>query len=194
MTAPKMRSSDAGELQTKKQQILAAARGMNAERFTPAEIEQIRRRLIAEHGFEAKTSADYIASVLSEAGMRVVFSTRADTQGKYEEEFRDLLHFSTLDEAEVCLVRLDELLRKFRGEGEGAAAERVLEVGRLGRRRAEMIARNPRVESSKRAEKEEAAHWFAIWLETPDVFFDWLEARKQSPEYQQRFGDAAKQE
>ena len=33
----------------------------------------------------------------------------------------------------------------------------------------------------KREEKEEIAHWFAIWLETPDTFFDWLEVRKESP-------------
>jgi hypothetical protein len=32
------------------------------------------------------------------------------------------LHFATLEEAEMCLVRLDELLRKFRAEGETAAA------------------------------------------------------------------------
>ncbi len=173
---------------TKKELILEVARSLEKPRFTPAEIEQIRRQLIAHLGANGKTSADYVISVLEDAGMRVVRSTRADTEGRYEEEFHDLLHFSTLDEAEMCLVRLDELLRKFSIEGERAAAERVREVGRLGRRRAEMIARNHKVEPAKRAEKEEVAQWFAIWLETPDVFFDWLEARKQSPDFQQRFG------
>ena len=173
---------------TKKQRILEIARGLSVERFTPAEIEQIRRQLIARAGATGKTSPDYIASVLEDAGLRVVWSTRADTQGHYEEEFHDLLHFATLEDAEMCLVRLDELLRKFRGEGDRAAVERVLEVGRLGRRRAEMIARNPKVEPQKRAEKEEVMQWFKIWLETPDAFFDWLEVRKQSLEFQQRFG------
>lgn len=171
------------EPQTKKQQILQAARALGAPKFTPAEIEQIRRKLIAEQGEEGKTSADYIAAVLEEAGLRVVLSKQADTEGLYEEQFQDLLHFSTLDEAEMCIVRLDELLRKFRAEGERAAAERVLDVGRLGRRRAEMIAHNKKVEPHKRAEKEEMARWFALWLATPDIFFDWLEVRKQSPEY-----------
>ncbi len=174
----------------KKQAILQIARGLNTLRFTPAEVEQIRRRMMADFGAAGKTSPDYIVSVLEDAGLRVVWSTRADTEGKYEEEFHDLLHFSTLEEAEMCLVRLDELLRKFRASGERAAAERALEVGRLGRRRAEMIARNPKVEPAKRTEKEEIAHWFAIWLETPDAFFDWLEVRKQSPEFLQRFGSA----
>jgi len=47
----------------------------------------------------------------------------------------------------------------------------VLDVARLGKRRAEMIARNRKVEPQKRAEKEEMSNWFRIWLETPDAFF-----------------------
>jgi hypothetical protein len=182
------------ESPTKKKLILEAARAMSKPRFTPAEIEQIRRQLIAQMGAAGKTSPDYIVSVLQEAGMRVLWATRADAEGQYEEEFTDLLHFSTLDEAEMCLVRLDELLRKFQAEAERAAAERVREVARLGRRRAEMIARNHKVDARKRAEKEEIAHWFAIWLETPDAFFDWLEVRKQSPAFREQFPPEAESE
>jgi len=179
--------------QTKKAMILEIARGLGATRFTPAEFEQIRRQMVARLGEAGKTSPDHIAGVLEEAGLRVVWSTRADTEGRYEEEFRDLLHFSTLEEAEMCLMRLDELWRKFRGAGETAAAERVLEVARLGRRRAEMIARNTKVEAHKRAEKGEISQWFQIWLETPEAFFDWLELRKQSAEFQSKFGTADQQ-
>ena len=191
-----MRSSDSnehssGDSSTKKALILEAAHGLGKPRFTPAEIEQIRRQLIAQLGARGKTSPDYIVSVLENAGLRVVWSTQSDTEGRYEEEFADLLHFSTLAEAEMCLVRLDELLRKFTIEGERVAAERVREVARLGRRRAEMIARNQKVDAQKREEKEEISHWFAIWLETPEAFFDWLEVRKQSPEFKEKYPHAA---
>ena len=172
---------------TKKEAILEIARALGSPRFTPAEIEQVRRQLIVRLGEAGKTSADYIAGVLGDAGLRVVLSARADTEGRYEVEFQDLLHFATLDDAEMCLVRLDELWRKFQAEGERAAAERVLEVARLGRRRAQMIARNTKVAAQKRAEKSEVEQWFRIWLETPDAFFDWLELRKQSAEFQARF-------
>lgn len=176
-----------GGSSTKKALIVEVARALKKPRFTPAEIEQIRRQLIARHGEQGKTSPDYIVSVLQEAGLRVVMSTKSDTEGRYEEEFEDLLHFSTLDEAEMCIIRLDELLRKFLAEDEHTAAERVREVAKLGKRRAEMIARNHKVDAQKRAEKEEIAHWFTIWLETPGAFFDWLEVRKQSPEFHKQF-------
>jgi hypothetical protein len=39
------------------------------------------------------------------------------------------------------------------------------------------------VSPDKRAEKQEIATWFRIWLETPDLFFDWLELRKASEEF-----------
>lgn len=190
MSPSHSRAPDEGGSPSKKALILEAARVLAKPRYTPAEIEQIRRQLIAQLGAQGKTAPDYIVSVLEEAGMRVVWSTRSDTEGRYEEEFTDLLHFSTLEEAEMCLVRLDELFRKFLLDNEQAAVERVREVARLGRRRAEMISRNHKVDVYKRAEKEEIAHWFAIWLETPDAFFEWLEVRKQSPDFLNKFPSA----
>ena len=175
---------------TKKALILQIARAIGAQKFTPAEIEQVRRRLIADHGEEGKTGSDYIADVLKSAGFRVVLTQQEEAEDQYEEEFEDLLHFKTLSDAELSIMRLDELMRKFQSQNERAAVERVLNVARLGKRRAEMIARNPKVEPSKRAEKVEIANWFRIWLETPDAFFDWLDVRKQSRDFQEQFPQA----
>jgi hypothetical protein len=174
-------------LKSKKDLILETAREIAAAKWTPAEIDQLRRRLIAEHGEGAKTGADYIADVLKDAGWKVVLNLQEEAEDQYEEEFEDLLHFKTLEDAEVSIMRLDELMRKFRDKGEHAAVERVLNVARLGKRRAEMIARNHKVEPYKRAEKEEIAGWFRIWLETPDAFFDWIDVRKQSPDFKSKF-------
>jgi hypothetical protein len=174
-------------LETKKAMILRAAAAIGADKWTPAEIDQLRRKLLADHGAEGKTGSDYIADVLQAAGWRVVLTQQEEAEDQFEEEFEDLLHFKTLGDAEVSLMRLDELLRRFKAHGEKAAGERVMEIGRLGKRRAEMIARNHKVEAHKRAEKEEIANWFRIWLENPDAFFDWLDVRKQSPEFRATF-------
>lgn len=179
---------------TKKSLILETARRIGVQKWTPAEIEQLRRRLIAEHGEGGKTSAEYVAEVLESAGWKLLLSQQEDAEDQYEEEFEDLLHFKTLEDAEVSVMRLDELMRKFREQGENAAVERVLSVARLGKRRAEMIARNQKVEAPKRAEKEEIASWFRIWLETPDAFFDWLDVRKRSAEFQRKFPQAGAEE
>jgi len=176
-------------LQTKKSMILEAARDLGIQKWTTAEIDQLRRKLIADHGEAGKSSNDYIADVLKSTGWKVQLSEREEAEERFEEEFEDILHFRTLADAEVSLTRLDELLRRFRTHGESAAVERVLEIARLGKRRAEMIFHNRKVDARKREEKREIAEWFRIWLETPDAFFDWLEVRKASPDFRGKFGD-----
>ncbi len=175
---------------SKKDLILDTAREIGASKWTLAEIDQLRRRLHAEHGEAGKTSSEYIGDVLKTAGWKVLLTLQEEAEEQYEEEFEDLLHFKTLEDAEVSIMRLDELARKFRAHGEQAAVERVLGIARLGKRRAEMISRNHKVEPHKREEKTEIANWFRIWLETPDAFFDWLDVRKQSPDFRARFPEA----
>jgi len=175
---------------SKKELILETAREIGASKWTLAEIDQLRRRLQAEHGEAGKTSSDYIGDVLKSAGWKVLLTLQEEAEEQYEEEFEDLLHFKTLEDAEVSIMRLDELMRKFQAHSEHAAVERVLGVARLGKRRAEMISRNHKVEPHKREEKVEIANWFRIWLETPDAFFDWLDVRKQSPDFRARFPEA----
>jgi len=175
---------------SKKDLILDTAREIGASKWTLAEIDQLRRRLHAEHGEAGKTSSEYIGDVLKSAGWKVLLTLQEEAEEQYEEEFEDLLHFKTLEDAEVSIMRLDELMRKFQAHGEHAAVDRVLGVARLGKRRAEMISRNHKVEASKREEKVEIANWFRIWLETPDAFFDWLDVRKQSPDFRARFPQA----
>jgi hypothetical protein len=177
------------ELQTKKALILEAARELGIQKWTTAEIDQLRRKLIADHGDAGKSNNDYISDVLKSMGWRVQLSEREEAEERFEEEFEDILHFRTLQDAEVSITRLDELLRRFQAHHEKAAAERVLEIARLGKRRAEMISHNRKVEAQKREEKREIAEWFRIWLETPEAFFDWLEVRKSSPDFREKFGD-----
>lgn len=170
--------------------ILELARELGASVYTPAEVEQIRRQLLARFGAEGSATVERIAEVLQAGGLRVRRPQEEGAQ-RYDEEFRDLLRFATLEDAELCLVRLDDLLRKFRAQGDRTGEERVFEVARLGRRRAMMIARNARVDAEKRAEKTEVARWFEVWLRNPEAFFDWLELRKQAPEFRQLFGGRA---
>lgn len=181
-------------LQTKKAMILEAARDLGIQKWTTAEIDQLRRKLIADHGEAGKSSNDYIADVLKAMGWKVQLSEREEAEERFEEEFEDILHFKTLQDAEVSLTRLDELLRRFRTHGEPAAVERVLEIARLGKRRAEMISHNRKVEAKKREEKKEIGEWFRIWLETPDAFFDWLEVRKSSADFREKFGELTAEE
>ena len=45
--------------------------------------------------------------------------------------------------------------------------------------RAKYLTRNPRTEPEKQALKEEMAQWMLVWLENPEVFPAWVDARKR---------------
>jgi len=59
-------------------------------------------------------------------------------------------------------------------------------------KRAASLGASPRVSPEKRREKQEIAAWFRVWLETPDLFFDWLELRKHSEEFQRMFAEGGR--
>lgn len=104
------------------------------------------------------------------------------------EESQGILRFSNLEEASRSIEKLEVLRKQYAAASDMEGIRRVRELGLKGRKRAEMIARNPAVKAQKRAEKAEIAEWFAIWLQSPDIFQTWLELRRRSSDFLEKFG------
>lgn len=145
-----------------------------------AEAAALREELRRALGPEARISDEYLMSVLDGLGVRV----SRDLRGVSPEVYA-LLHFGSLEAAETTLRQLDEHCRRALQAGDAEAAGDGRDAAIFVRHRCELIAQNLNVAPAKRAEKEEIARWFAIWLQTPDVFFDWLELRKATDEYKE---------
>lgn len=157
------------------------------ERERPAEVGRgeaaaIRHRVQEALGPGARLSDDYLAGVLDELGVRVSRELRGVSPELYAQ-----LHYGSLEAAEQTLRVLDEHYRKAVEADDREAIRDARHAALLVRRRAELIARNMRVAPEKRAEKEEIARWFAVWLETPDLLFDWLALRQSSPGFRALF-------
>lgn len=101
----------------------------------------------------------------------------------YDLMFEGILAFGSLAETEKTIRRLEEYRQRFLAASDKKGVGYCRQMGLLGRNRAEMIARSRRVDAKKRAVKREAAHWFQVWLETPDLFADWLLLRRQADEF-----------
>ncbi len=142
----------------------------------------MRRELARVMGPQARISQEYLLDVLAELGASV-----AAELGGISREVLGLLHFDTLEAAETTLRTLDERYRSCSTRNEPGLAEECRRAAMRVRRRATLIARNRKVAADKRAEKEEIAKWFTIWLQTPDLFFDWLALRRQSEDFRQLF-------
>jgi hypothetical protein len=101
----------------------------------------------------------------------------------YDELFRDVLAFASFAETEETILRLEKLLQRFESDSDKKGVDYCRQIARLGRRRAEMIAGNKRVDANKRLQKKEIALWFRIWLETRSLFPAWLDLRKKTREF-----------
>jgi hypothetical protein len=101
----------------------------------------------------------------------------------YREALAGLLSFSSFAETERTIKHLKNLCREYQFVSDKKGVEYCRRIASLGRRRAELISRNKRVSLQKRLQKQEIATWFQIWLETPAIFDDWLEMRKNTEEF-----------
>ncbi len=193
------RRSTTGAIKTKsKKEIILEYRATRAlERAGTQEIRVIQAEVRRQLGPEAKASLSYIASVLGEAGARVDLPARFDDrfvrppmEEPYATRLKGVLEFRDLESAEASLRKLDALYREYGEAADRAGAELVRSLVLKGKQRAASLGASPRVSPEKRREKQEIAAWFRVWLETPDLFFDWLELRKQSEEFQDAFGES----
>jgi hypothetical protein len=83
---------------------------------------------------------------------------------------------------------LEESLREMQAVYHDAIASDNRERARYARRqviaakdRAKFLAQNARTPPQKRVQKEEMAEWMLVWLENPEVFPAWVDARKRRP-------------
>jgi hypothetical protein len=104
---------------------------------------------------------------------------------RYAADLDGILVFRSFADAEISLGRLEELRRRYAAAADTRGVEWCRRVALTGRKRAEMISCDSRVDPLKRRRKAEIANWFRIWLETPELFGDWLAMRKKTGTYRE---------
>ncbi len=177
--------------QTKKQIITEYCQSQGLKHVGLREIRAIEAELSRRLGPNDRTSYSYIANVARQTGARVEYNDRyVDPwmDEAYSKRLKGLLHFHDLESAEASLRKLDDVYRDYREISDRIGTTLVRSMVLKGKERAASLAANPRVNPEKRREKLEIAHWFRVWLETSDLFFDWLELRKKSEEFLRLFG------
>jgi hypothetical protein len=115
------------------------------------------------------------------------FSKIPELVPPYDKALDGTLCFRSFAECEATLHNLERLRRDYLSRGDLKGVEQCRVVALLGRTRAEAISRNKRVMQQKKDLKQEVANWFRIWLENPDVFWEWLPLRKASEEFRSLF-------
>jgi len=181
-------------VKSKKQLILEYRQAHGLENAGAREIRSIQAEL-GRVGAGQRPSLSYIANVLRQAGTRVDFNDRyvdAWMEEPYATRLTGLLQFRDLEAAEGALRKLDQAYRDYQKASDSKGIKLVRSLGLRGKLRAEGLAANPRVSPARRAEKHEIASWFRVWLESPGIFFDWLEVRKKSGQFLEAFASPSR--
>ena len=188
------------QARTKRELMIEVWEHLDCESVGAKELEAVREAVRERFGEGAVESPARVARVLADEGAELrhaevlEMDARWRTQDPHDAVFRNVLKFSTFEEAAASIRRLDNLRKQFRRKGDKAGLRRVQETVLKGKQRAQMIARNQSVNERKREEKAEMAEWFTVWLNQPEIFEDWLALRLTSKDFRARFPEEAQAE
>ena len=86
----------------------------------------------------------------------------------------------TFEELESSLREMLEVYRAANDAGDRERARYCRRQVIAAKDRAKWMAANAGTPEEKRSEKEEMVQWMLVWLENPEVFPAWVEARKRA--------------
>lgn len=162
---------------------------LDCESVGARELKEIQTVVRREFGAGSVDSPASIARTLADEGavLRHPEVLNLDTEWRERELSAvispDELNFSGLAEASASIKKLDTLRRKFEANSERLQLSRLREMTLKLKQDALVVARSKTVERQQQLEAREIAQWLTIWLQSPDVFDDWLSLRQRSPEF-----------
>lgn len=111
--------------------------------------------------------------------------SEAEKFGKLEDILSDKP--MSRERAEALINELERLRQRFAGEADRKALADLTTFAVNVRRAAQSHAKNHTSDSARRIEQAEISEWIKVWIQTPNLFDDWLALRKGSPEFRKRF-------
>ncbi len=95
----------------------------------------------------------------------------------------------TLKTAATVIALLEELRNQFVMSDDEVGVKELQCLAIDARDRAGKDANDKSLPATIRKVQGEIAEWLRVWLETPQLFGEWLELRKSSPGFRDNFGD-----
>ncbi len=184
---------------TKNDLIIEIWEKLDCESVGASEIEAIEEAVRGEFGESALELPMKLARILADEGAEMrhaeilELDTRRRLESPYDAMMRNILKFSDFKETLASLRRLENLRKKFAREKDNEGLRLVRETALKGKSRAQMISRNEKVAPEKREQKAEIAEWFTIWLQSPEIFENWILLRQSSKDFLERFNRETKE-
>ncbi len=166
---------------------------LDCESVGAEELLAIEQAVIGQFGKAAVDSPMVVARLLADEGavlrhseiMTLYVERHADRP--YEPAFRNVLSIADFDAALASIKRLENMRRKFSGEGDMEGLRLIREKGREGRKAALELAENGKLDAIDRLKNAEIAEWLTLWMQSPEMFETWVVLRRASADFKSKF-------
>ncbi len=170
---------------------------LDCENVGTGEIIAIEEAVRERFGPQAVPSPMVIARLLADEGAELRHSeimelfVRRYSDHPYNAAFRNILDLSDLKSTLASIRNLENLRKKFVRENDNEGLRHVSEAARHARQEAVTRSEDKR-KAARRLENAEIAEWLTIWLQSPEVFENWISLRQKSEDFIKKFGTSGK--
>ena len=187
---------------TKRELIVEAWDLLGRPAIGERELGDMQRSMRNQFGRGGEESPAAIARVLADEGAELLHpeviefdarwrEAKIESDGKDFKGLDDLINGRPLRlrKAGALIKKLERLRKRAQDPGNDKALREALNTAVSARQLAESLAKDRKLDQRQRVEQAEIAEWFKVWIQTPSLFADWLELRRRSAEFQQKFLD-----
>jgi hypothetical protein len=180
--------------------IIAAWHRLGGVAIGESVLDAIQRSICDELGAGAELSPAAIARVLADenAELRHPETIEFDARWRKAKLEKEANRFKGLEslvsgnqlrlkQARTLIQRLETRRNRFEKLADQAALQQLRSLAIEARQAAELIAQNSSLNQQLRSEQAEISQWLAVWLQTPNLFDDWLDLRLRSTQFRESF-------
>lgn len=159
-------------------EILAIEQAVR-ERFGPAAVESpmVIARLLADEGAELRHSE-----------IMDLYVERSSDR-PYDAAFRNILKLGDLRSAAASVKQIESLRRNYAASGDREGLRLLRELVIDAKNELTVSSKSSRSSDTEKRMRSEISEWLAVWLNTPEIFDQWLSLRKRSAEFKNTFGE-----
>jgi hypothetical protein len=164
------------------------------------ELREIQRAIAKRFGAGAVDSPASIARLLADEGAELRHPEIIEFDARWREAQieKGTLEFSVFDrfeaakplrlkQAEALITKLEKLRKKLEHAGDSQALRSLKDDAVSARQTVQSLAKSEKLKQRAHEEQVEIVEWLSVWIRTPTLFAEWLELRKRSADFQQRF-------
>ncbi len=178
---------------TRRDLIIEVWEALDCESVGARELEQIQQALGERFGEGALESPAAIARVVADEGAVLRHPEVFTLDGNWRERRlmnggpQTQLDFTDLSQAFQSVVKLEEQRLELQAGNDAKGQTDLRRVVASVRKDLMLKARSRIVDDKQREAAKEVSQWLMLWLQTPELFSDWLDLRRRSPEFRKKF-------